>query len=138
MFKRFLLLIVVVFTFSAVIINAQPRPPQPPSAEDKINMLKEKLNLTDDQVTELKSIFESTKKKMDEMREKMEESKKESMDEMKSVMDKEDEAVVNVLTDEQKEKYEELKKEREAHKPPMGAPRGQRPDCGGGRPPRGE
>lgn len=129
MLKRIIFPLIVVAIFSSTTIIGQPGP-RPPKPCDRVKMLKEKLTLTEEQVREVKSILESTHKKMEEMREKMDKKKRESMNEVKKMKDKEDEAIGKILTAEQLEKFEELKKEMKSHRPPMGEHRGMRPGYG--------
>jgi len=61
--------------------------------EKKLEKMTEKLSLTADQQTQIRSILESKKKEMEDMRRRT------------------DEQIHAVLTEEQKKKYEDMKKE---------------------------
>lgn len=81
-------------------------------AEKMTNHLKEKLELDDKQYEKIKSLNIEQAKEMAEYREKMKALK----DEFKASKEKHQEAVKAELTDEQKVKFEELKKEMKEKK----------------------
>ena len=113
-----------VFVFMGLAI-AQP---QPPTKEQKLDFLTQKLNLSDQQVKAIDKILSDSKEQLDQIHEKSRVFNKENMEEMKEVLDKEDAAVEKNLTDSQKKIFAELKKERENHRPPMRPPHSERGD----------
>ena len=112
----FIKLMAVIFVLS-VTIHAQPKPP---SKEERLTQLSEKLNLTKDQVNKISTIFDAADEQMQALHESSSGDRREMMDKVKSIMDNADEQIKEVLTSSQKEKFEEMKKEREKRRPPQG------------------
>lgn len=110
---------------------------QPPTKEQKLDFLTQKLNLSDQQAKAIEKILSDSKEQLDQIHEKSREFNKGNMEEMKKVFDKEDTEIEKNLTDSQKKIFAELRKERENHRPPIGPPRGDRGDMHQGPPPRG-
>lgn len=77
--------------------------------EKRIDHLKEKLKLTDDQTVKVKAIMSVT-------RDRMETARKESNDRMKALQDEADKKINAVLTDDQKKTYAEMKEKRKERK----------------------
>lgn len=116
----------MLLTFAcASIATAQPKPP---TTEDFINRMKEQLALTDKQVDSVTAIFKASK--IQELSEKMRsgdddpDARHEIMESMRSEMDKINEQIKGLLTNEQKEKFEQIRQER--RKPRSGCEPGDR------------
>lgn len=74
------------------------------SVDERLEKMTKKLNLTTDQQASFKTILEQSKTKMDAIREQM-----------KSLHEDTQEKIRGVLTDDQKKKFDEMKKERKEH-----------------------
>lgn len=89
------------------------------SPELIVSRLREKLGLSDEQVAEIQPIIRENVEQRRGIFNKYEEEKYEARlsmrDEMKALSDKTDERLSKVLTDEQKEKFLTLRKERHEH-----------------------
>jgi Spy/CpxP family protein refolding chaperone len=72
--------------------------------ERRIQMLTERLNLTDEQKVKIEDIFNKREKKREQMKDEREKGK--------NMKDETDAEIEKVLTSEQKEKYRKMKKER--------------------------
>ncbi len=132
-----LLLTLFMALATVVFVQAQQGPPdgegggggqrgKAPSVEDRLERMQKDLDLTDDQVAKIKPILEDMQKQMEALRESSSGDREKSMEAMKKLMDSEEEKISALLTDEQKTKLAEMKKEREKN----------RPGPGQGRPPR--
>ena len=84
--------------------------PHPPIWEK----LKKPLSLTDDQVAELKEAGAESKKAAQEIKNNKDLTKEEKQDQMKEVREDMRDEVQSILTPEQRQKFESMKKEREA------------------------
>lgn len=107
--------------FCTSFVYGQDRPPrhEPPSKEEHLKQLTEKLRLTKEQGIQINSILESLKEKMDKLRENAQERKL-HFEKMKMIRDEEDKKIEKILTNEQKQKFAQMKKEREKNRPPRG------------------
>jgi periplasmic protein CpxP/Spy len=110
--------------FAAPAMHAEDAatPPPKPKREmrgpvERILGLKEKLGLTEDQVTQLKKIAEETRDAMKALHEK-EGDRESKKDDMKKIQDTAKSKVEAVLTAEQKAKLEAMKKEHGDKKGP--------------------
>ena len=119
-------LLLLVITFSLTLAQQDMHRKGPPTKEERLSHLKEVLSLTKEQNEKVTSILDSTQKKMVELRVKGLQEHREYMDAVKKSHDDEDSKIQKILTKDQKEIFEEMKKEREK--------RG--PEPGEGRPPR--
>jgi Spy/CpxP family protein refolding chaperone len=113
--------ILAVILFSLIITGysySQDRPPMHDKEGKKrnpeemvkkeMNMLKSELDLTETQVTFIQKILDESSKKMQAQME----SGSKDFDEMKKLMDEKDSKIQSVLTDEQLDKFKDLKKKR--------------------------
>jgi len=75
-------------------------------------LLKEKLNLTNDQKDRIQKILEDQHEKMQKLRNSMSGDRTEMRESMRELRDETDQLIEELLTDEQKIKYEEYKEER--------------------------
>ena len=122
--KKYVFGLMVVF-FLASSVYSQEGPPRqkPPSKEEHLKHLTERLELTNDQIKQIENILETSKEKMDKLREKAEEDRKQHFDKMKVIHDEEDKKIEKLLTNEQKQKFVQLKKEKEKKRSPRGRKR---------------
>lgn len=99
--------------FTAPAIHAEDDAPPPPRKErgDRVEMLKEKLGLSDDQVTQIKKIFAEEKDAIKALRDKDLEPKARRA-EMEKIRESIKTKMDAVLTAEQKAKFEEMRKNR--------------------------
>ena len=102
--KIALVLVLVLFQF--VLVNAQGRV----TPQERAKNLKEKLELTDDQTAKVESIFVDSQKKMQELRKNVGGDRSAIRDSMKTISEQADKKITDILTDAQKEKYAQVKK----------------------------
>ena len=99
-------------------VHAEEGAPPPPKKEmrggpvERILGMKEKLGLTEDQVTKLKTIAEETRAEMKALRE-TEGDRESKKDDVRKIQESAKAKVDAVFTAEQKAKLEELRKQRE-------------------------
>lgn len=84
--------------------------------------LAEKLDLNAQQVEELKKIDKAHADQMQAYREKMKEERQKTLADREKMRNDRDEAVKKLLTDEQKQKYEELKSQKQKFHKDKGKP----------------
>lgn len=89
--------------------NGQQRGPKGPNVEQ----MKKALDLTEEQVTALKPIFEDTRTQVEALREKEFASRDARQEAMKAIMDGQKEKVTAILSPEQVVKMEELQEKRQ-------------------------
>lgn len=80
-------------------------------AEVKIEEYKERLNLTEDQVADLKELRESIKPELEAIRKDESKSRSEKMRAHADIIEKQEEEVAKILNDEQLTELEVIKKE---------------------------
>lgn len=93
--------------------RGQQRGPQGPNLE----MLQEVLDLSEDQITALKPIFENTRAQMEALRDQEFENREDRRVAAKTIMDAQKEKVDAVLSEEQIQKLDELKEKRKERGP---------------------
>lgn len=86
------------------------------SADQQLQMLSEKLNLTDDQKAKIKPILEDQMKQMKAVHEDSSLSAEQKHDKMKSIHDSSHEQINAVLTPEQQAKFKEMQEHMGKHK----------------------
>jgi hypothetical protein len=109
------LVVLILMSFSMII--AQPAGP-PPQKMDMVKELKAKLQLTDEQVKKVETIFANNKKKIDSLFQKKNEDReadRKKMDEMRKSTNSE---IEKILTKEQKAKFKEMTEKMENRMPP--------------------
>ncbi len=82
------------------------------SAEARAKMLKDSLALNDDQLAKVTKIYQDADKKRQDMFSSGSDDRQARMQAMRSLMDTTDVKIEGLLTDTQKTKYEEMKKQR--------------------------
>lgn len=122
--KKLIAALMLFAIFGSVLI-AQPQPPKGPKGQmhkmnpEKMLMgLKHRLNLTDDQFSEIKTLVFDAEKKMVDIRAEQVERKMEMMEKRKSIMDNTSERIADLLDEDQLKKFEKMKTEREMIPPP--------------------
>lgn len=87
------------------------RPPERIDVDEELSVLKERLSLSEDQASEIKQILEESRDKFKMMREKGVRWR-ERWQIMKELEEKKEKAIKNILTRDQKNSFEQIKKER--------------------------
>ncbi len=82
------------------------------SIEDQLKNLKEKLELTEEQLSEIKPILEKQREEMKELRDSFEGERSEMRDAVREIRTETDKKINKLLTDEQKEKYQQMQEKR--------------------------
>ena len=80
--------------------------------EERAKRLTERLSLTEDQTKKVQEIFKNADKERSEKMESVRGDRDAMREQMTAIMANTDKQIEKILTDEQKKKYEELKKER--------------------------
>ncbi len=80
--------------------------------EERAKRLTERLSLTEDQTKKVQEIFKNADKERSEKMEPVRGDRDAMREQMTAIMASTDKQIEKILTDEQKKKYEELKKER--------------------------
>jgi hypothetical protein len=99
------------------------------------DMLVQRLALTDDQKPKVMAILDDQREKMRGLREDQDLSREDRMAQMKSIREETDAKLKAVLTDDQFQKFQEMRPRRDG--PPGGPPGGPPPDAGGTNAPAG-
>ena len=109
--------IFLVILFSTLIMPAQQQKPRfglEQFDEDRIlTHLTNQLLLSDEQVEQIKPILSQTQTKLDELKNKSYDDNSQMMEEHKAVMDENAELIEKYLTEEQIEKFRELRNQRQ-------------------------
>lgn len=95
---------------------------QPPSAEEKTARLTKALGLTEEQQGKVKSILEEQHQQMGKLREDTSVAPKERFAKMRELREKAHNQIKNVLTDDQKKKFDEMAQRRGDHMRRHGRP----------------
>jgi Spy/CpxP family protein refolding chaperone len=82
------------------------------NVEDQVKQLTERLNLTDDQQGKVKAILEDGRTQMQKLRGDDSMSQEDKMSKMRSIHDATTAKIRDILTDDQKKKFDELEQER--------------------------
>ena len=110
-FRMSLLMVVAAAVLVPAIVRSQPRGPM--SVDDRLKALTEKLTLTKEQAEKVKVILTAAQTKSQALRDSLSgdrDAMRKAMTEQRATVDKK---IIELLTAEQKKKYEELQKERE-------------------------
>lgn len=137
MFYRTACIMMMVIGLVSGIIWAQPtrpeQPPKPPTVEDIVSQLQEQLNLTDEQVEQVRPIFEKEFEKREELFQKNRgqgqgpESRKAVDEEFQKLQEETEKQLEKIFTEEQMTLYRKMLEERQKHQPPQGGPQGGMP-----------
>lgn len=93
-----------------------PKPPKGASADERIARMKAKLDLTDDQVTKIKAIFDEQKTALEPIYKDQTLTKEQKREKAKPIRDAAKDKVDAVLTPEQKAKADEARKKKKDQK----------------------
>lgn len=110
-----IVLAIVIFSFCAGIISAQPFPP---SKEKQLKHLKRVLQLNDSQMEKLRDILTSFETKITGLHQKIEAARKKDMEEMEKIKTDQEDQISKLLNGDQKKKFEELNDELMMPPPP--------------------
>jgi Skp family chaperone for outer membrane proteins len=113
------LLMIFIFMSSIAAQNDPTGAPKNPAKklEKQLNILKEKLELTEDQITKVKDLLSKNMEEMTEIREKMSGEDSSAMrDAMKKSREELDKKIVALLDAKQKEEYVKYQKEQAEQK----------------------
>jgi septal ring factor EnvC (AmiA/AmiB activator) len=127
--KKMFVVVLGAFLFTGLAIS------QPPTKEQKLDLLSKKLDLNAQQIKAVDQILTGLKKQLDQLRERRQSFNDQAMKDMRQIFDKEDAQIEKKLTDSQKKLFAELKKERENNQPPIGPPHEERREMLLGPPP---
>lgn len=106
--KLFVLALAALFTVSAFAQNKQKGTPE--ERADKVtNRMKEKLNLSDEQVAKIKAINLDAAKKKEELKAKGKDERKQMRTQVNNIETERDSKIMEVLTEEQKAEYTKMK-----------------------------
>jgi len=108
----------------------------PESVDQRVNRMKERLNLSPEEEGKVRSILEGERKQMDDLRKNFEgwdreEDARQMRSEIRRVLKDTDKRFNEVLTEDQKAEYEKMKAEDQESRPPRW-PSGQGSRSGGG------
>lgn len=111
--KRFILFTMIVLLGMGTIMaqDSSPQQKRDQSKADKLEHLKTELNLTDDQVEQLKTVFETHKTKAQEIKANTALSDDERREAMKDLHQVRMGEIENILSDEQMEKFKVMRKQ---------------------------
>jgi len=102
----FLPALITIFFLSQAVI-AQP----PADIDKRLEHLKDRLTLNDDQTTQIRDILERADAERDRLRELNEENREKMRSAMRDLRDETDQQIDSILTADQKTEYEKMKKE---------------------------
>ena len=92
-----------------------------PNVEDHLKLLTEKLDLTADQQTKVKTILEDQRQQMDAIRKDDSLSREDKMSKMRALRETSQAKLREILTDDQKKKLDQLEQEmRDRNRPKQG------------------
>jgi Spy/CpxP family protein refolding chaperone len=111
---RQLLVTAVLAVFLAAPAYAQqgPRGPKMPSADQRLDYLTDQLDLTAEQVEEMKPIIERQTKAQQELLEEQSRDREQMREKMQELVKQTEDAYAEVLTPEQLETYRNLRRQR--------------------------
>lgn len=117
------------------VVLAQPtrpeQPSKPPTVEEIVSQLQEQLNLTDEQVEQIRPIFEEEFEKREELFQKNRgqgpESRKALDTEFQKLQEETEKQLEEIFTEEQMALYRKMLEERQKQQPPQGGPQGGMP-----------
>lgn len=132
MFYRTACIAMMMIGLVSGVVLAQPtrpeQPPKPPTVEEVVSQLQEQLNLTDEQVEQIRPIFEEEFEKREELFQKNQgqgqgqgpESRKALDEELQKLQEETEKQLEEILTEEQMTLYRKMLDERQKHQPPRG------------------
>lgn len=117
---KYLLLLLAFATPAALLAQDNPPPAggpgqmahHMPSVDDQLNHLSSKLNLTDDQKTQIKPILQDQQDQMAALMSNNSASREETHAKMRDIHEKSNAKIRAILTDDQKAKFDKMQSER--------------------------
>lgn len=103
-----LFLFILIAVISSTTICAQRRM----SLEDRMNNLNEKLNLSEEQYTQVEKILKDQRKNFEKLRDGWDGDREQMREKFMKLRNETDDRIVEVLNAEQQKEYEKYKKER--------------------------
>lgn len=103
-------------------------PPPPMDMDRMVDQWTRELNLTPDQVARIKEIMKGHQQEVHQQMEAGRQQMEKNRQEMDALRKKTDEEIARVLTDEQRQRFEEMCEKRRHHGPPPGGPHGSHAD----------
>ena len=110
MTKRFITSMLVLLIGSGIAL-AQRGDRQPPSVDEQVKRLADRLNLTSDQQSKIKPILEDQRQQMASLREDSSMSREDRMSKMRSIRESTNSKISEILNDDQKKQYEAMQHE---------------------------
>lgn len=122
-----LIVLTIAALFAVTAFGQEKRQSTPEARAEKVtNKMKEKLNLTDEQVAKIKAINLDAAKKKDELKGKGKDQRKEMRTQVKSIEDDRDSKILEVLTEEQKAQYKKMREKSKDHRGGKGKGKGKK------------
>jgi len=122
---QYLLLLLAFATPAALLAQDNPPPPPAggpgqmahhmPSVDDQLNHLSSKLNLTDAQKPQVKTILQDQQDQMAQLMSNNSGSREETRSKMRDIHDKSNAKIRALLTDDQKATFDKMQSERRGH-----------------------
>ncbi|GAK56451.1 hypothetical protein U27_03413 [Candidatus Vecturithrix granuli] len=132
MFYRTACIAMMMIGLISGVVLAQPtrpeQPPKPPTVEEIVSQLQEQLNLTNEQVEQVRPIFEEEFEKREELFQKNRgqgqrpESRKALDEEFQKLQEETEKQLEEILTEEQMALYRKMLEERRPPQPQGGMP----------------
>ena len=110
MTKRFITSMLVLLIGSGIAL-AQRGDRQPPSVDEQVKRLADRLNLTSVQQSKIKPILEDQRQQMAPLREDSSMSREDRMSKMRSIRESTNSKIEELLNDDQKEQFEAMQHE---------------------------
>lgn len=111
-FKRNIRLSMMIVSLLALLQPAFSQGMMMATTEERAKRLKERLSLTEEQTKKVQEIFKKSEKERQEKMESVRGDREAMREQMTAIMAGTDKEIEKLLTEEQKKKYGELKKER--------------------------
>src|SRR5215472_9110971 len=108
--KRFFTSMLVLIICSGIAL-AQRGDRQPPSVDEQVKRLTERLSLTSDQQSKIKPILEDQRQQMASLREDSSMSREDRMSRMRSIRESTSSKISEILNDDQKKQYQAMQHE---------------------------
>lgn len=119
--KKLIAMVFVLFMIAGI-FQAQPHPGKKMTPKERAGELKEKLDLSEQQLVKIEKIFVETDKKMKAMFEKKSAEREEMHNAMNEVMESTDKEIMKNLNENQKKEFMKLLEERKSEMKKMGPP----------------
>jgi periplasmic protein CpxP/Spy len=111
-FKRITIGLVTIFGFAILLSTFTQAQPMRMSTEERVNILKDSLKLSDEQAAKITIILDQQSKEMTSVFEKYSDNRDSMRTAMQDIMQKSDKKINSILTKDQAKKYDVMQKER--------------------------